>query len=405
VTYLALDLGVSSVTAAVWSVDGLVSVSRAPLAVATPEPGRAEQDPRDWWSAVEAAVGGLSADLVAVEAVGCAGTAGTYLLLARDGEPLGPAVLATDRRGDPAVAERAGGAEDVRQRTGVLLDASSVPAKLAASSLDGAGWVVGGRDFLGSLLTGRLASDPTVASATGFFKTDGTLDSSVCDAAGVDPEWLPPQRGSTEVLGDLLPPAARRLGLRSGIPVVTGATSETCAVEGAGALPVAPLVTWGSPVVVSVPVEPPAGPLPDGVGLRAGGRSYQVYEAVLCGGTDALDGLVLRTGRDRASLAAVAAAAAPGSDPVRMVYESVAAEAARMVSMLAPGASFAYAAGPADRAWSVVLPAALGLPVAHRRHGEPATLGLAMLTATGAGGHLDRDAVDPVAYVDEPRFA
>jgi sugar (pentulose or hexulose) kinase len=398
VTYLALDLGLSAVTATVWSAEGLVSVSRAPLA-------QADQDPRDWWTAVEAAVGGLAADLVAVEAVGCAGTAGTYLLLARDGEPLGPAVLASDRRGDPSVADRAGGAEDVRQRTGVLLDAASVPAKLAASSLDGVGWVVSGRDFMASLLTGRLASDPTAASATGFFRTDGTLDEAVCAAAGVEPEWLPPQRGSTEVLGDLLLPAARRLGLRSRIPVVTGATSETCAVEGAGALPVAPLVTWGSPVVVAVPVEPPAGPLPDGVGLRAGGRSYQVYEAVLRGGTDALDGLVLRTGRDRAALAAVAAAAAPGSDPVRVAYEAVAAEAARVVALLAPDAKFLYAAGPPDRAWSAVLPAAAGLPVAHRRHGEPVTLGLAMLTATGAGGHLDRDVADPVAYVDEPRYA
>jgi sugar (pentulose or hexulose) kinase len=403
VTYLALDLGPACVTAAVWSADGLVSVSRAPLPVSAPAPGRAEQDPRDWWDAVEAAVGGLSADLVAVEAVGCAGTAGTYLLLARDGEPLGPAVLATDRRGDASVAGRAGA--DVRQRTGVLLDETSVPAKLAASSLDRVGWVVSGRDFVASLLTGRLGSDPTVASATGFFRTDGTLDTAVCEAAGVDPAWLPPQRGSTEVLGDLLLPAARRLGLRSRIPVVTGATSETCAVEGAGALPVAPLVTWGSPVVVSVPVEPPAGALPDGVGLRAGGRSYQVYEAVLRGGTDALDGLVLRTGRDRAALAAVAATAAPGSDPVRVAYEAVAAGVARVVELLAPDAKFLYAAGPPDRAWSAVLPAATGLPVAHRRHGEPVTLGLAMLVATGAGAHLDRDAVDPVAYVEEPRYA
>jgi sugar (pentulose or hexulose) kinase len=352
VTYLALDLGAAEVTAAVWAPDGLVSVARAAL----PE----TQDARSWWDGVEAAVGGLDADLVAVEAVGCAGTAGTYLLLGRDGEPLGPAVLAGRGSGDAGVAERAGGAEAVRQRTGVLLDAASVPATLAAADLSRAGWVASGRDFVASLLTGRLASDPTAASATGFFRTDGTLDDAVVRAAGIDPEWLPPQRGSTEVLGDLLLPPARRLGLRSRIPVVTGATSEVCAVEGAGALPVAPLVTYGpqgtsGPLVVRVPVEPPVPALPEGVGLRAGGRSYQVYEA-----------------------------SAVDRDGV-----------ARLVALLAPDAKFLYALGPPDRA----LAEAVGLPVARRR--EPVTLGLAMLTATGVGAHLDRDAASPVT-VDEP---
>lgn len=360
-TYLALDLGEDEVTAAVWSSSGLVSLATAPLP--------SVQTARDWWSAVEAAVGGLSADLVEVEAVGCGGTAGTYLPLARSGEPLGAAVLASAGGGDVSVAERCGGADAVRQRTGVLLDETSVPAKLSASSLDGVGWVVSGRDFLASLLTGRLAADPTGASATGFFTVGGELDPLVVAAAGIDASWLPPQRGSTEVLGDLLLPPARRLGLRSRIPVVTAATSEVCAVEGSGALPVAPLVTYGSQVVVRVPVSPPAGPLPEGVELRAGGRSYQVYEA-------------------------------SAGDPA--AHDAVGHEVARLVALLAPDAKFLCAAGPADRTWQAVLPSVTGLPVVHRRWGSPVTLGLAMLTATGAGAHLDRDVADPVAYLDEP---
>jgi sugar (pentulose or hexulose) kinase len=391
VTYLALDLGRSVVTAAVWSESGLVSVARAD----------AGDGPRSWWAGVEAAVGSLAADLVEVEAVGCAGASDLWLLLARDGEPLG----APPAAGDAAVADRAGGAAEALQRTGVLLDATSLPARLAAASLERVGWVASGRDFLASLLTGRLASDPTAASASGFFRTSGELDADVAAAAGVAPEWLPPQRGSTEVLGDLLLPAAKRLGLRSRIPVVMGATSEACAVEGVGALPVAPLVTYGSPVVVSVPVEPPAGVLPDGVRLRAGGRSYQVYEAPLHGMTEALDGLVLRTGRSRESLAATAAAAAPGADPVRVAYESLASSVAEVVRALAPDVRFLYGAGLEDRAWRVVLPDVTGLPVAYRRSAEHTTLGLAMLTATGVGAHLDREAANPVAYADEPSLA
>ena len=387
-TFLALDLGPESVTAAVWSPAGLVSVSRAPAGVT----------PREWWAGVEAAVGGLDADLVEVEALGCAGAAAVFVLLARDGEPL----AVVPEVGDASVAAAAGGVEEAHRRTGVPLDARSLPARLAACDLSRVGWIANGRDFLASLLTGRLASDPTVASATGFFQTGGELDPLVVAAAGVDAEWLPKQRGSTEVLGDLLLPAARRLGLRSRIPVVMGATSETCAVEGAGALPVAPLVTFGSPVLVSVPVTPPVAVLPPGVALRAGGRSYQVYEATVRGAVEALDGLVPRTGRSRAALADAAAVAPPGGDPVRAAYEAVAYDVARWVGTLAPDATFAYAAGVEDRAWRAVLPSVAGLPVVHRRSPEHPTLGLAMLTATGVGQHLDRDAANPVAYVDEP---
>ncbi|HEX8004702.1 MAG TPA: hypothetical protein VF519_18600 [Mycobacteriales bacterium] len=347
-TYLAIDVGAADVTAAVWAADGLVAVARSPRGTSA----------RDVWNAVESAVAGCvaaGADPVEVEALGCSGTRG-WLLVSREGEPLTP-VLA------------------------------SVP------DTPGEGWVASARDFVASLLTGRLATDPTVASATGFFAPDGT-------AADPRAERLAPQQGSTDVLGDLMLPAARRLGLRSRLPVAVGATSEVCAVEGSGA--VVPLVTFGSPVVVHVPVAPPAPEPPPGVALRAGGRSYQVYEAPLPGMVDALEGLVLRTGRSRESLAASAAVARPGEDPVRVAYESGAFAVARVVRALAPEAAFLTAHGAADRAWRAVLPSVTGLPVVHRRSAELTTLGLAMLTATATGGHLDREAANPIAYVDEP---
>jgi sugar (pentulose or hexulose) kinase len=337
VTYLALDVSPSSVTAAVWSSAGLVATSTA----------FAEPTPRAWWTAVETAVVSLDADLIAVEALGVS-SPWLPVPVAASGEPVSP--------------------DDERVE-----------------------WVVSARDFVASLLTGRLATDPTMASASGQFSADGVLLGSSPGA---------PQRGSTEVLGDLLLPAARRLGLRSRIPVVTGATSLVCAVEGAGP---APVVSFGSPVLLAVPVTPPASmPLPDGVALRAGGRSYQVYEAPLHGLTESLDLLIARTGRSRESLASAAAAAAPGTDPVRAAYESVASSVASLLAALAPGAPFVYASGVADRAWRSVLPAATGLPLVHRRVPDVTTCGLAMLVATGVGEHLDRDAANPVLDVDEP---
>lgn len=333
-TFLALCLSGGSVSAAVWSSSALVASASAP----------AGETPRSWWDGVESAVAALDADLVEVEAVGCAADAATFVLLARSGEPL--SVVPSSGAVSVAVDHAA---------TGVVPDGTSLPARLRSCDLSGVGWIANARDFLASLLTGRLASDPTVASATAFFTTGGELHAPGVDAAGVDAAWLPAQRGSTEVLGDLLLPAARRLGLRSRIPVVTGATVQACAVEGAGALPVAPLVTWGSPPLLSVPVTPPVSMLPPGVALRAGGRSYQVFE------TTSLD----------------------------------------LLPVLAPDAKWVYAGGAPPPPPS--LAADLGLPVVHRRSvALHASLGLALLTATGAGAHVDRDAANPVTYVDDP---
>lgn len=316
-TYLALTIGATKVSAAVWSSTTWVAGGETACAA----------DPRSWWSAVESTVGNLLADHVEISALGCAGDPEPQLLLARDGEPL-----------------------EV-----VAAGASLVPYGRV-------GWVVSPRDFVASLLTGRLATDPTMASATGFFGADGHLLPGAVAGVDADPAWLPPQRGSTEVLGELLLPAARRLGLRSRIPVVTGATALACAVEGIGALPVAPLVT---PVAggfrVAVPVEPPAPAPPPGVTLLAGGRSYQIYDAGVASAMDV----------------------------------------ATLVRQLAPDARFLYAGAPGDRRWAVEVATSTGLPVAHRRRTAP-DLGLAMLVATGVGEHLDRDVVNEVAYVDEP---
>ena len=49
---LTLDLGTSATKAALWGGDELVGLARAPIATVHPQPGRAEQDPDEWWTSV-----------------------------------------------------------------------------------------------------------------------------------------------------------------------------------------------------------------------------------------------------------------------------------------------------------------------------------------------------------------
>ena len=63
--YLGVDLGTSALKVVAVSEDGRVcGVARRDYPTARPEPGAAEQNPRDWWSALSGALDDL-ADTVA----------------------------------------------------------------------------------------------------------------------------------------------------------------------------------------------------------------------------------------------------------------------------------------------------------------------------------------------------
>jgi len=79
--YLGIDLGTSSVKAVLLdperaAADSIVAEASAPLDVSRPRPLWSEQDPDDWWRAVERAVGALHE------------RAPGFLLLAQNGAPL-----------------------------------------------------------------------------------------------------------------------------------------------------------------------------------------------------------------------------------------------------------------------------------------------------------------------------
>ncbi len=165
-----------------------------------------------------------------------------------------------------------GGFDTVRRRTGVVLDAGSVAAKIAwlgqhePERVKSARWFLTPRDLVAWRLTGEVATDHTMASASGLFEIFGP--SSARESGGDDErslgplvpgladgvaDRLPPSRPSTTVIGALLGGPAAELGLRPGIPVVIGAGDRACEVLGTGASETWPMVSWGTTANVSVP--------------------------------------------------------------------------------------------------------------------------------------------------------
>ncbi|MEV6423930.1 FGGY-family carbohydrate kinase [Streptomyces sp. NPDC051662] len=98
---LAIDLGTESARVAVYSAGGeALGLSQSGYPTSFPAPGRAEQDPEDWWRAVVTATRAALAEAGSppVAGVAVATTASTVAVLDGAGRPLRPALLWMDSR-------------------------------------------------------------------------------------------------------------------------------------------------------------------------------------------------------------------------------------------------------------------------------------------------------------------
>jgi xylulokinase len=461
---LTLDLGTSATKVVVWDEDGPRAIGRAAVETTHPAGDRAEQDPAAWWSSVVRACAAARSDaastFAAVDAVGCAAARQTFVPVTAGGEPVGPALVWSDRRAT-ADAERLahalGGADAAHQRSGVILDGAAVPAKaawLARCEPDrwaAARWVLSPRDLVVWRMTGELATDRTSASATGFYAADGSV---LPELAAVADGRLPAVVRPDAVVGTLRADPAAELGLTPGIPVVIGAGDRPCEVLGSGASAERPMVSWGTTANVSVPVGVRPGPVPTGVFATQAVDGGWLLEGGLSAAGSFVAWVSALTGLDAHEIMARAAAAPAGArgvmampwlggarapwwrdgargafvglsfvhdagDVARAVVESVAWEVLRCMRAsgsvrigdpLSGGAAPAVAltlagSGATVEPWARVLTAVTGLPAVRRRSGEAASSGAALLTARAVGVVYDLDRVDPVTDVVTPDAA
>ena len=241
---LILDVGSTALKAVLYDRTGaaVASASR-PLTTQTRSDGSVEQDARQWWTATQAAVSGLPfrADICAI---GLAGSMQNVIALSLAGEPIGPAILYSDRRLDQhevaTLRDRLPG--DYGQRTGNHLDPAHPILKLMrlerflpGSSLDTvAGFLFGAKDAVIQRLTGRSVIDPTTATTTGLYNiASGAWDETLLAAAGITTAQMPKILAADAVAGPLAGDAAAALGLPLGIPVHNGAGDGAAATWGA----------------------------------------------------------------------------------------------------------------------------------------------------------------------------
>jgi len=347
---LTIDLGTSVTKTVLWGDHAVVAVGRSTLDSSYGPGNRTEQDPRAWWPSVIAACAearsALGSDAAhvfgAVEALGFAAARQTFVPVTADGTPLGPALLWSDRRAGREAMDLANsfgddGANAVRRRTGIVLDAGSVAAKMLwlarcePDRLRDARWLLAPRDLVAWHLTGEVSTDFTLASAAGLFEVSGDpgdvgsgdvgagkgggggslrlVPGLVDSVAGL----LPVARSSSTVLGRLLESPAHELGLPAGIPVVIGAGDRACEVLGTRASATWPMVSWGTTANVSVPVAQLVDPPLQTVMVTRGALGGWLLEGGLSAAGSLVDWLARLAGIDVPTLMQRARSSPAGS--------------------------------------------------------------------------------------------
>ena len=246
---IGCDIGTQSCKALAMDASGTVLArAAAGYPVAHPQPGWAEQDPRDWERALRTVISAVASEVGAdrVAAIGIAGQVDGIVPVDVQGEPIGPGIIWMDRRATAEASALAArfDAADVHARTGVNIDASHGGPKIA--------WLRAQEQVTGSppadgylmpvthavaRLTGERLIDPSSASTTllwDLHTRDWAPD--LMDAVGAPAGSLGQVRPASSVAGTLRPDVAADMRLGPGVRVVVGTGDEHSACLAAGAL-------------------------------------------------------------------------------------------------------------------------------------------------------------------------
>jgi xylulokinase len=242
--YLGIDIGTSGVKAVAVDPSGLVKAqSHAPMAAMRPQALWSEQDPEDWWAAVDAAVLGIDRDTRAmIAAIGLAGQMHGATLLGGDDRPLRPAILWNDGRSFVECAEL----EAAEPRARAITGNAAMPGFTAPKLL----WVrrhepdvfaqvrsvLLPKDYVRLRMTGDKASDRADSAGTLWLDV-GARDWSeaMLAATGLSRDHMPRLFEGCEITGRLRSDVAAGWGMAR-VPVVAGGGDNAAGAAGVGVI-------------------------------------------------------------------------------------------------------------------------------------------------------------------------
>lgn len=245
--YLGIDLGTSELKLLLLDAQHRIvaSVGEA-LTLSRPQPLWSEQDPAQWWVALDAAMLRLHVEqpaaLAAVRAIGLAGQMHGAVLLDAHDTVLRPAILWNDGR-SAAQCARLEALPMLHPTAGNLaMPGFTAPKLLWVRKHEPALFartarVLLPKDWLRLQLTGEHVSEMSDASGTLWLDVGRRCWSEeLLGACGLTLGHMPRLVEGSEVSGQLRAPLAERWGLRPGIAVAGGGGDNAASAVGMGAV-------------------------------------------------------------------------------------------------------------------------------------------------------------------------
>jgi len=246
---IAYDFGTGGVKASLFRSDGSsVCFSFEAYQTLYPHIGWHEQKPAEWWDAIRFSTkkllkgSGVSPD--DIEALAISGHSLVVVPIDKEGRLLRDSVpIWSDTRAEKEASEFLGryGYDKWYLKTGNGFTESMYSVfklmwyqKHEAEMFSRIDCVLGTKDYINFLLTGRRAVDHSYASGHGFYDLEAKgYDFEMLREMGLPKEIFPDIVPSTEVIGTLTKEASEEMGLPEDVKVCCGGVDNSCMALGA----------------------------------------------------------------------------------------------------------------------------------------------------------------------------
>jgi xylulokinase len=215
--------------------------------LSTPKPGWSEQNPEDWWRAVQNTVRQTVKDLDTpddIKAIGLSGQMHGLVALGTDSQVLRPSILWNDQRTGKQcqeVYDRVGGLHELLKLTNNRMLPGYTGGKILwvrenePQIYESIAVVLNPKDYIRFRLTGEYATEVSDASGTGLFDVrERRWCDPLLEKLDIPKDWLPKCYESPEVSGKLSPAISSELGLPAGVPVAGGGGDAVVQTTGTG---------------------------------------------------------------------------------------------------------------------------------------------------------------------------
>ncbi len=245
---LGIDIGTTATKFVVIDTSGgLLAEFSLPVALSSPHPGWAEEDPLQWWANVQQGIpallsaSGLTASDIA--GVGVSGMVPALVLQDSSGNILRPSIQQNDARASAEITwlQSQVDPEDILQRTGSAVTQQSIAPKLRwlreheEHVFHHIAHISGSYDFIVQQLTGTFSCERNWALESGLYDLrTRSWDERMLALAGIQSGLLGAVHDPADIVGVVSPAAAAACGLKPGTPAVAGSADHIASAFSAG---------------------------------------------------------------------------------------------------------------------------------------------------------------------------